>query len=435
MRPAVPASVALGRHPLRRFPSDQLDYFRDLMNGDARPTLPVRDRVKGGGGGIVTNTPEAVCRLFSPHEDDKPTNPFEPIHAINPKIYWEPWVRPKRGIAIDDCIERLIISSGQLEETIEKKRSKTKSVDPRHRGPYNVREMTLKDKFSNLSHGNGEFGGHECPYVYARWRLAEAVGLAYDDIDAHEKRKSTIPEIDDALERIKLAKSGLENAITAIDKLGPLHVPIKYKRKSLMGTSFVQLAADRQRRRELGSALDAIVDAEIRFKSHREEISRKGRVEKIWWISFVINCGFIWTALTRVPPDVGQPGFEGFLEAAVTSLGGKRSGFLRPVETAVQYLSEMDPWDQWDAEINGVLPPEMSAVKIYNEDEQRHVFGRFERSVLHDIEKFKNGDDEALQVLGLRYLHADESGKRLIEDLLERHKVASTFKGAVRVNH
>ena len=221
-------SAARGTQPLRRLPKDLLEYAQHTIMGRTSPKLPNRDRIDGGP--KVTSTPQAMWWLFSERKDGHPLNKYQISRGLFGKIYWTPWKRPAGKLDIDACIEELIDvdrtnNSGHLSKSNSKKSSRPR----RHN---KVRSIISGGDLGRIAHINGSFEVYECPYQYVRQRLAEAVGLAYDDQEIDKIRREEIPSrIDNILSWLDQSTKRLDYSICDINRISAQVDVKKYARK------------------------------------------------------------------------------------------------------------------------------------------------------------------------------------------------------------
>lgn len=403
------------------------------MDGNPSPELPDRKKVDEEGP-CPTSTPEALHWLFSRRQKDKPIPDFQPALAIMPVMYWEAWKKPLNGIAVDDCIENIIIASGQSPNN--DKNNQPRRGRDGNKVKYDKRKMISRSEFTALSGKNGEFGAHDCPYAYARTRLAEAIGLAYDAVEEDKSRRKVIKnDINDTISNCIVARGAVESLLEKLSGLEGFTPRNKYTRFSQINPSLQWSGANRNDKSKLDSALDLLGRIEDRMSLRLNDISRAGRPENVWWVSFVTSCGYIWTTFTGIPVDNGHSLFEEFVCKSVESLGGTRYEFRRPIETAIEYLKDVEPWDRLDAEINGVLPPEECAVYAIDADHSRHPNIMFKAKITRLISMIKEGDTSSFRYIEYAYARADDGGKNAIIELLSENAMLGDFLGSVRVNH
>ncbi|WP_157091887.1 hypothetical protein [Methylobacterium nodulans] len=400
-----------------------------------RPDLNKREGYKPEGGPCVTSTAAALWWLFTPHKNGKPASDFDLGAALNARPYWQSWEKPNPSLNIDEDIEDLILATS-------KKTDQSVKLKPKRGNPekipstYNVRHIISNGELSCLSYMNGGFEKLDCPYVYVRKSLAYAVGYAYDDLEIENKRRNDIPNnLGNVSAWLEQAKERLEKSIEKIAaiKLGP--TPRKYARYDEPDLYRKTMIATDTSISDLKSAILLVESVSTKVDDQIKIVAQDGRPEKVWWLSFVVNCGVIWTTLTGVVPDVGQPGFQKFLENATKSLGGTREQFRRQIETARERLQVMDPWNQMDAERKGVLPPGQHPTTVLGRGEYDQLFNRWNRNIYSLIEGIKNGSDEAYTSLSITYTLADDEGKSKIRDMLEAHGLQDVGQKAVRRSH
>ena len=416
---------------MRRLPKDLLDYAQQTIAGRASPKFPKRGRIENGP--TVTSTPAAMWWLFSRHtEDGQPQDSFRISRGLFGKMYWDPWTRPSSGLDIDRCIEELIKASkpyGPLSRQPARSRREDKSHPH-----YNVRFILPEEKLERIGHLNGSFDVYECPYQYVRQRLAEAVGLAYDDEEIDKAQRTELPRRLKGISAwLGQATDRLDYSINEITRIGPYINLEKYIRKTRVLSSHYSDAEEYRAKLDLLKALDLINSVKSKVEMKRESTTQDGRPEQAWWVSFTMSCGLMWTTLTGVPPELGHAGFERFLKAANESLGGKREEAF-PIKTALVYLKggknrkPMHAWDQLDAEIEGIRAPEHRGFQHYSEEETRYQASQLAMSVLSVINELKGGNETASSSLKWIYTLSDNRGKMAVLDLLGRHDLLETLQ-------
>lgn len=343
-----------------RCPSDYSD-FSDAFFRNREWKRPVRSLVPDGP--CVTNTPDAVWWLYTPHDESgRPVRGFDPNFVYKPVLYWKSWEKPSPCLPIDHIIETLITARYPKE-------SNTKNSSVR-RGAgfptsYDVRKIIPKEELRGLSIKNGEFAPIHCPYSYVREELSGAVGLAYDDKNAGEEYRrnasTRVRALKEALLALNRAVDDIAFAKSAVKKAQLSISPLKY---TLHDPKFRFDGIETKIKENLLSANKSILDAIDDIKSKEGSISEAGKPEDIWWTSFIKSCATIWTNITGVPPNNGHAAFMRFLEAANESLGGKSVEFRDKVKSVIKRVNGdgdrpgMASYDRFDAEAKGFLPPE-----------------------------------------------------------------------------
>jgi hypothetical protein len=357
---------------------------------DPRVAALMSKRKPVKGGPSLNNSWDALSRLFNKNSLD---------NSIECARYWSPWEKPSPHLPIDNSIYALIHGG--------ERKDHPRIID--------------REALRNIGYANGEFHEVECPYEYVRDRLGRAVGLAYDDVDADKlKRESFAGEITRIRSWSAQSINKLERLLKQINETGLELPPSSYAEK--IGLS---LRPETQKRsHELRAAITSLKEIEKSAISNKKKASKTGKPEEVWWVSFVIRCGIMWTTLTGSVPKKGHAAFEQFLRNANESLGGTRSDFDSQIDTALAYDAKMEPWNRLDAELKGVLYPGYQPTRKLSEDDvkARHI-ALWQAPIVAEIRRAQLGDEEAKLMLGARYAMASASGKARIDELIAEHSL------------
>lgn len=319
--------------------------------------------------------------------------------------YWEPWIKPRPSLPIDDCISELIAG----------------------RSRKNSARIIDRNEFYEIGLMNGAYG-YECPYVYVRNELARAVGIAYDDLRNDTIRRDELPEeLDQITDWCRQINTKVARLLERVEKTGFAPPPSLYIDKDDGRLDWQRLT--KRHADNIRTAIETFAEVAASAKEKRATLAKGGRPEEVWWVSFIVRCGIIWTTLTGSVPNKGQRAFEDFLRAANESLGGRRAEFDSQIDTALARVGKMQDWDRFDSDFNAVQRPGSVSLAILGPLPEVFLKNRrlFKAATL--IVLSRQGNAEAERDLQAVLAAASEEDRGRIADLMARKIHTSRFSG------